>query len=854
MNFKNRFKKLGFSLMEILIAVFIVAILALVTMPVFNKQINKADEYSYYLAYKTVEKIAGQIVALGDPEEITAYSLPAEPTFVAKNDKKPDFKSIFANNPLSKMASTVADKFAYTQTYILSKFVPKSVAASVTTSTRIQAFGGWSSEDYDEVWASYQYCSNGYKFPKKTITTTSTDANGQQVTNSTTEYYEDDDFECVGVSKNAIALDGDDNPTKANDVIAERFFSGEVEKVCTNHSGNSSIASFLKTQKIATEDGGIKPNASAFCEKFKTYCRHGGKLTVDGVENTMIVDYETLGDVDGEGSEEDDEAGDDDDTTQAGEEVYYDLPTTDADKQGYCSIKGSYTVEVYDSDEEQYKSDKPEFGPEWCYAQGGYNQYTENIDAVNSPTGKSDTINCQCKSGYVVSTNHEKFCVQDCPKGSLPYAKTTKKADGTVLYSSNICCSTDFNENTNKCCPEKSVYNPTSGQCECVSGFEMKSGVCNLVYCPTGSHKTDDGVCVVNPPIIKGKRLCEEIAKHWNVNEEVTNCNTFQTVGTSGVYHAYPQVYSAALNKDDATKYMSVNSKPNAFKDLAPNIELSNGLKLWILGDKAASIPALSYYSNKISIAQNMCAKKKLTSNKDIACFNEGGYFCKHENTCLMIDKSNDAGGVKDARMCCSVPDISDLQEEAKANGPAHEDDWKKDQRVYGIAGFTIFVDINGDRGDGTLWDDVFPFYIGANGTVYPGYPLDAPKASTGQAREILLYSGGNSDIDLPVDVYYYTSSDLGRERKVAFSGVSFARGMCSARRINKYTPYCMNLGEKYHGGNGFTTSNCPTAGGCTSSTTLNGAGYIAQDGKASRNPCDHYNCFVSVRKRLKSF
>ena len=37
MDFKNRMKKMGFSLMEILIAIFIVAILAMVTVPIINR-------------------------------------------------------------------------------------------------------------------------------------------------------------------------------------------------------------------------------------------------------------------------------------------------------------------------------------------------------------------------------------------------------------------------------------------------------------------------------------------------------------------------------------------------------------------------------------------------------------------------------------------------------------------------------------------------------------------------------------------------------------------------------------------------------------------------------------------------
>ena len=160
---------------------------------------------------------------------------------------------------------------------------------------------------------------------------------------------------------------------------------------------------------------------------------------------------------------------------------------------------------------------------------------------------------------------------------------------------------------------------------------------------------------------------------------------------------------------------------------------------------------------------------------------------------------------------------------------------------IYGI-------DFRGGAAHGTI--DCF--FIGSDGVVYPAYPLDAPKNADSPLD--LLYTGGNSSHYLPVDVYYYLPSDKSRQRKTAFAGVSYARGVCSARNISKFTPYCLNLGDKFDGGNGFNSTNCPTSGGCTSSTNLKGSDYIKIAGKESRNPCDHYNCFIAVRKKLRAF
>jgi hypothetical protein len=367
---------------------------------------------------------------------------------------------------------------------------------------------------------------------------------------------------------------------------------------------------------------------------------------------------------------------------------------------------------------------------------------------------------------------------------------------------------------------------------------------CELKFCPAGSHKTDDGVCVVNPPITQAKRFCELITEHWNLSDSY--CGSFDNDVDS--QDTYEDVYNAALGNNN--KYLSVNSKIGAFKSIRPNIEFANGLKMWILGDKAASIPALTYYNEPVSKTQNMCFKKELTDNTKLGCYYAGGYFCQHENTCLVLDPGSASSGIKDARTCCAAVDYSDLEEEAAAAVPPKN--WREDPRAYAIAGFTVFVDINGEKGDGTLWDDVYPFFIGSNGEVYPGYPLDAPKDAA--SAYDLAYDGGNSEKYLPVDVYYYLPHDEARQRVTAFSGVSFARGVCSARKVSKFSPYCLNLGNKFNGGTGFTTANCPTSGGCTSAKTLLGNEYIQVDDKSSRNPCDHYNCFVAVRKKLRSF
>ena len=67
--FNDKIKK-AFTLMEIGMGLLVLSILVIVCIPIITNQVKKTDEYSYYLAFKTVEKMGSQIVAFGDPEGV----------------------------------------------------------------------------------------------------------------------------------------------------------------------------------------------------------------------------------------------------------------------------------------------------------------------------------------------------------------------------------------------------------------------------------------------------------------------------------------------------------------------------------------------------------------------------------------------------------------------------------------------------------------------------------------------------------------------------------------------------------------------------------------------------------------
>ena len=96
--------------------------------------------------------------------------------------------------------------------------------------------------------------------------------------------------------------------------------------------------------------------------------------------------------------------------------------------------------------------------------------------------------------------------------------------------------------------------------------------------------------------------------------------------------------------------------------------------------------------------------------------------------------------------------------------------------------GYTVYVDIDGVKGDSQLWSDVFPFYITLSGKIIPGYD----SANSG-------ISGGDSTRHLQVSVEYEDYSSGKRKIKWLAKSVPFKEGACKAGYVGDATPYCRN-------------------------------------------------------------
>lgn len=787
-------KKAGFSLMELAIAVMIVALLTVIIIPIVQNQLAKSDEYAYYMAYRNVEKLGGQIVALGDPDE-SMYKTQLDDSlkFANKNENRflASLKSTFSN---------LGARFAYTEHYVFKNLFPKSFADAEQLDSSVEG------DSYDEAIMMYRVCQNHEKI-KNEENPTNEDGTTRYYKCKELLTYSDED----GSSGSVTWSSYNQNYRVVKQLLpsngcflGESYEKTENGEVVQDQSKVNSALAKLETNLKQ------KKNFSTYCSDLAKYC--------NGTDDNGRV-YRI-------------------NTTLRTSEVSD--PEEGTSTISFCDSYVTVPVDSGSSGSSGSLAVTPPSIPNICKKAPYYGM--RNANEVHADEDTSQSINCVCKIG-TVTANNDKVC---CPtlSGYNSYAPTTVSAAATTKYNNyanttsvayktnpEYCryCIGEYNPVNDWCCPEHSVFNGTA--CECANGYEMeKPGTsaeyCKKTKCAEGYHTDKETeVCVPNPPIIKGKRLCELIAKNWNIVAGSSYCNAFTAENDVNINK--PVLEAAKGNS--GTGYLSINSKTGSFANIRPNIVLSNGLRLWILGDKAASVPGLSYNPVGITSTQNMCRELLKASNEPLStkalCDAAGGYFCAGEAHCYTLD-SESLGKMGDARNCCASTDLSTI---------SHSENLTKDNRAFAVGGFTIFVDINGAaKGSSTLWEDVFPFYVGSNGRVYPGYPLDAPKAKDAVSNDV--YLAGNSVKNIPVDVYYFeTAGDDSRRRVVVYPNVSYARGVCYAKLIGSHTPYCKNLGLKAKG-TGTDTSK------------------ITEMIDASSNPCTSHSCFVSVRNKLKFF
>lgn len=102
--------------------------------------------------------------------------------------------------------------------------------------------------------------------------------------------------------------------------------------------------------------------------------------------------------------------------------------------------------------------------------------------------------------------------------------------------------------------------------------------------------------------------------------------------------------------------------------------------------------------------------------------------------------------------------------------------------------GYTVYIDIDGEKGPSTLWQDVYPFYITMAGKVIPAYDM------TSNADEV----GGNSRQHLMTSIEKEGIDATGHRKLYWVSkSVSFKEGACASGYVGAQTDYCNGVALK---------------------------------------------------------
>ena len=96
--------------------------------------------------------------------------------------------------------------------------------------------------------------------------------------------------------------------------------------------------------------------------------------------------------------------------------------------------------------------------------------------------------------------------------------------------------------------------------------------------------------------------------------------------------------------------------------------------------------------------------------------------------------------------------------------------------------GYTVYIDIDGEKGASEKWVDVYPFYVTLSGMVIPAYDKDHPG----------LY-GGDSRNHLQVSIEDEVIDNGRRKIKWLAKSVSYKEAACGAGYVGANTPYCKN-------------------------------------------------------------
>ena len=465
----------------------------------------------------------------------------------------------------------------------------------------------------------------------------------------------------------------------------------------------------------------------------------------------------------------------------------------------------------------------------------------------NSGGSGGNSCNKSCGSGYTLDkTSCSCKCTRSCGSGyKLNSSSCSCEKLPCTNKPSKIPCGQSWNEST--CGLTGSVKTCGSGysldgNCNCVctrtcgTGYKLNSSSCSCVAlnkCWDGSYVENSSNCpkatcwngtqASNPDACPPKITCWDGTNVTNSS----NCPSYVTCWNGNKAHNWSEC-PACTNKpsklpcgqgwDEHTCQLTgtaktcpsgqhLNSSCNCVNDCPSNISPCN-----ICSDETGIVsqnPAINRTCSDEAYEWSEEQCKCIVSPRTLP--RKGMNFCKlferHAN--IMSGSSVCSGSVISngtTDFSNKSPDITlrnglrvyNMHSDAGAismlanNTQGGVYDGVPNTNSYG---YTVYVDIDGSKGDSLLWSDVYPFYITLSGKIIPAYDHSANPNG----------SGGDSVRHLQVSVENENYANGKRSTKWLAKSVPFKEGACIAGYVGDATPYCKN-------GTSFTkASECTT-------------------------------------------
>ena len=455
----------------------------------------------------------------------------------------------------------------------------------------------------------------------------------------------------------------------------------------------------------------------------------------------------------------------------------------------------------------------------------GYKLNTSTCKCIAEGGSSEDKCTKTCSSGYILNTSSCTCEKQPCSNkpSTIPCGQSWDEAncrltgtaktcgDGYILDSRCNCvcnrtCSSGYTLNTSSCTCEKNACSnkPSRIPCgqswdetncrltgtvkTCPSGYELNESTCAcspLTTCWDGSQASSESDC---PPSV----TCWDGSKKGSYSDCPPCTNKPDTIPCGQSWDESTCSLTGSAKTCPSGQHL--NSSCNCISTCPANPgcgKICNN-ETGIISDLPGFSKECSDETYEWSEEQCKCIPSPRTLPR------KGENFCKlferHANimsgsevcsgsvisngTTNFADKSPDItlrNGLRVYNMHTDARAISDLANNTQGGSY----DGVPNTNSYG---YTVYVDIDGSRGDSQLWSDVYPFYITLSGKIIPAYDTSNPEQS-----------GGDSVRHMQVSVENENYNSGRRSIKWLAKSVPFKEGACIAGYVGDSTPYCKN-------------------------------------------------------------